>query len=84
MPYKNVLSFYKKELKKVQPGTKSAKACCPFHDDNNPSFSFYLDNGRFKCFGCGEEGSIIDFVMKTRKWSFTKAVRYLEKEGIKE
>jgi hypothetical protein len=38
------------------------KILCPFHQEKSPSFHIY-DNG-FKCFGCGEYGSSIDFVMK--------------------
>ena len=36
-------------------------ALCPFHDDNNPSMK--LDE-RFHCFGCGEDGDVIDFTAK--------------------
>ena len=36
-------------------------AVCPFHDDHNPSMK--LDE-RFHCFGCGEDGDVIDFTAK--------------------
>ena len=36
-------------------------ALCPFHDDHNPSM--ILDD-RFHCFGCGEDGDVIDFMAK--------------------
>ena len=36
-------------------------ACCPFHDDKNPSMKVDL---RFHCFGCGEDGDVIDFTEK--------------------
>ena len=36
-------------------------AVCPFHDDHNPSMK--LDE-RFHCFGCGEDGDVIDFVSR--------------------
>lgn len=32
---------------------------CPFHDDRNPSMKV---DSRFHCFGCGEDGDVIDFV----------------------
>lgn len=38
--------------------------CCPFHEEKKPSFSVKLSTNRFKCFGCGEGGSVIDFVSK--------------------
>ena len=37
-------------------------ALCPFHDDHNPSMK--LDE-RFHCFGCGEDGDVIDFTAKS-------------------
>ena len=36
-------------------------ALCPFHDDHKPSMK--LDD-RFHCFGCGEDGDVIDFTAK--------------------
>ena len=39
----------------------------PGHDDSTPSFRVY-DNGRFHCFGCGEHGDIIDFMMLMYGW----------------
>lgn len=38
---------------------------CQFHDDGHrPSFGVTPDDGRYKCFGCGESGNVIDFVIK--------------------
>ena len=36
-------------------------ASCPFHQEKTPSFKVYDDS--FYCFGCGESGTIIDFVI---------------------
>ena len=36
-------------------------ACCPFHDDKNPSMKV---DQRFHCFGCGKDGDVIDFTAK--------------------
>ena len=46
---------------------------CPFHDDKTPSF-FIFDNQRFKCFGCGENGDVVDFVQKLYGLSFKDAL----------
>lgn len=35
--------------------------CCPFHSDRNPSMKV---DDRFHCFGCGEDGDVIDFTAK--------------------
>jgi DNA primase len=38
--------------------------CCPLHQEKTPSLGMYQNGRRWKCFGCGEGGSVIDFVMK--------------------
>ena len=43
---------------KVSP---SGMALCPFHDDHHPSLK--LDK-RYYCFGCGEQGDVIDFTAR--------------------
>ena len=47
--------FYGIEVK------RNGMACCPFHDDKNPSMKV---DQRFHCFGCGEDGDVIDFTAK--------------------
>jgi DNA primase len=42
---------------------RHAKGCCPFHGEKMPSFYVYEDV--FHCFGCGEHGDAISFVMLT-------------------
>lgn len=50
-------------------------ACCPFHDDRNPSFSFNpAKAGLYFCHGCGASGDGIDFVRKIDFSSFEEAV----------
>ena len=48
--------------------------CCPFHNEKTPSFKVYSENRKFKCFGCGEGGSVIDFVMKYFELNFKQAI----------
>ena len=43
---------------KISP---SGMALCPFHDDHHPSLK--LDK-RYYCFGCGEQGDVIDFTAR--------------------
>lgn len=61
-------------------------ALCPFHNEKSPSFRIHAKGpraGQFKCFGCGEAGSVLDFVMKIESWPFLSALKYLaERSGI--
>ena len=41
--------------------SRNGMACCPFHDDKNPSMKV---DQRFHCFGCGADGDVIDFTAK--------------------
>ncbi len=50
---------------------------CPFHPDKDPSFSVNEDKQIFYCFGCGEGGSAIKFLMKMQGLSFPEAVKTL-------
>ncbi len=50
---------------------------CPFHHEKTPSFSVSQDKQIFKCFGCGETGNVISFVMKNKSMTFPEAVGYL-------
>lgn len=53
------------------------KICCPFHSDERPSLHVFTKTNTFHCFGCGEHGDSIDFVMKFRGMPFKEAIRYL-------
>lgn len=50
---------------------------CPFHNEKTPSFSVTQEKQLFKCFGCGEGGNVITFIMKTRNLGFNEALRFL-------
>ncbi|MBT6656076.1 MAG: DNA primase, partial [Candidatus Thioglobus sp.] len=53
---------------------KDYKACCPFHNEKTPSFTVVADKQYYHCFGCGENGNAIDFVMKFDHLNFIEAV----------
>ena len=44
---------------------KNMKACCPFHNEDTPSFVYNPKNYNFKCFGCGTSVDIVDVLMHT-------------------
>ncbi len=56
---------------------RNYKGLCPFHDEKTPSFNVNPAFKGFKCFGCGEGGDAIAFVMKIEGKSFVEAVRKL-------
>jgi DNA primase len=65
-------------------GAGSLKGLCPFHDEKTPSFNVRPTHGTFHCFGCGEGGSVIDFVMKIEHLGFVEAVeRLADKVGVR-
>jgi DNA primase len=51
-------------------------ACCPFHAEKTPSFCVFPDQ-HYHCFGCGAHGDTIDFLMRSRRLSFSEAVAKL-------
>jgi len=64
-------------------GVGSLKGLCPFHDERSPSFTVRPSVGRWHCFGCGEGGDVIEFVMRMDGLPFTEAVEYLaERAGV--
>ncbi|HAE42772.1 MAG TPA: DNA primase [Clostridiales bacterium] len=59
-------------------------ALCPFHKEKTPSFSVSPDKQIYHCFGCGESGDAISFLMKYNNLNFPEAVEHLaDKAGIK-
>ena len=53
------------------------KGRCPFHEEKTPSFNVNPARKGYKCFGCGEGGDAIRFVMEIEGKSFPEAVRKL-------
>lgn len=59
------------------PRAGRQKGLCPFHDERTPSFTVNDGSGLWYCFGCGEHGDAITFVMKHDHASFAFAVKSL-------
>ena len=57
--------------------SRTGMACCPFHDDKNPSMKV---DQRFHCFGCGEDGDVIDFTAKLFDLSSKEAAEKLAQD----
>lgn len=52
--------------------------CCPFHGESTPSLSVSKSKQIFKCFGCGESGDVLDFIVKYDVLSQSEAIKKLE------
>ncbi|MBQ3666339.1 MAG: DNA primase [Lachnospiraceae bacterium] len=75
----DVISSYVK-LKKM--GT-TYFGLCPFHNEKSPSFSVTPSKQMYYCFGCGEGGNVISFIMRYENYSFLEATKMLaDRAGI--
>ena len=54
---------------------------CPFHNEKTPSFTVNDKKGFYHCFGCGEHGDAIEFVIKTEGLSFPDSVEKLARDA---
>lgn len=50
---------------------------CPFHNEKTPSFTVSPAKGIYKCFGCGQAGNSINFVMEHEQFTYPEALRFL-------
>ena len=60
---------------------KDYKACCPFHEEKTPSFTVVPTKQIYHCFGCGESGGIIDFIMKYDHLAFVEEIETVAGES---
>ncbi|MBF0807107.1 DNA primase [Rothia nasimurium] len=58
-------------------GIGSFKGLCPFHDERTPSFHVRPQMGTYHCFGCGESGDVISFLIEMDHTSFIETVEKL-------
>jgi DNA primase len=63
------------------PPDKKGMWLCPFHQEDTPSFHVTPDGRRWKCFGCGETGDVIAYVMRRDNVGFVEACARLGGDG---
>ncbi len=79
-PIESVVGEY---LQLRSAGGGELKGLCPFHDEKSPSFHVTPARGLYHCFGCGEGGDTLSFVMKVEHLSFAESVEKLaQRAGI--
>jgi len=54
-------------------GTTRLKCLCPFHQENNPSFTVYVQEQQYHCFGCGKHGDVFNLVQELKGVNFVEA-----------
>ena len=75
-----VVSGYVGEMKRK--GHRSW-ACCPFHQENTPSFCVDTAKNLWHCYGsCQEGGTVIKFIQKIENLPFPLAVKKLLKDEL--
>lgn len=68
---------------KLQKKGSSYFGLCPFHNEKSPSFSVSPSKQMYYCFGCGEGGNVITFIMKYENYNFAEALEMLaERAGV--
>ena len=53
---------------------------CPFHNEKTPSFTVSPSKGIYKCFGCGEGGNSVSFLMDKEHYTYPEALKYLARK----
>lgn len=72
----NIVAVVERYVELKRSGS-SYKGKCPFHEEKTASFSVSPQRQIYKCFGCGEGGDAIDFIMKMEGMTFIEAIRHL-------
>jgi DNA primase len=66
----NIVEIVKRHVELKRAGTGSWKGLCPFHSEKTPSFHVNESRNFFHCFGCGEKGDVITFLVKIEQRPF--------------
>lgn len=65
---------------KLRKGGANWMGLCPFHGEKSPSFSVSPVKQFYHCFGCGQHGTAIDFLMAFSGYGFVDAVKDLAQD----
>src|SRR3712207_5872666 len=71
------------EHTRLKRSGRTFRGPCPLHGGEGPNFSVDPAKGFYKCFVCGEGGSVYTFLQKHLGMSFPEAVRAVaERVGV--
>ncbi len=70
----DLIASYGLDLKRAGADFKTH---CPFHNEKTPSFNVSPGRQSYRCFGCGEGGNAVGFVMSYENLPFPEALRKL-------
>jgi DNA primase len=73
----SIVEVIKRHVELKRAGTGSWKGLCPFHSEKTPSFNVRESPPTFYCFGCGEKGDVIGFLVKIEQRSFPEVLQDL-------
>ena len=66
---------------RLRKAGREYKACCPFHTEKTPSFTVSQVKQFYHCFGCGEHGTAITFLMDYEHMEFVEAIEELARRA---
>jgi DNA primase len=70
-----------KDLQRLQKKGNSHLACCPFHEDEHPTFLVYADRPEYFCFVCGARGDWLSYLQLKTGMDFFGALSLLGREA---
>ena len=79
--YRNDIRDVVSSYVSLKPAGSNLLGLCPFHSERTPSFTVFLSNQNYYCFGCGAGGDVITFIMKMENLDYTAALEFLAKRA---
>jgi len=66
----------------LEPAGRALRGLCPLHEDRVPSLVVYPESQSFYCFGCGEHGDVLTFLMRKEAVGFREALELLRQRAV--
>jgi DNA primase len=61
----------------LKPSGRGYFGLCPFHNEKTASFHVSPERQIYHCFGCGEGGNVVSFIMAIERMEFVEAMKHL-------